>query len=63
MTKNRYFGFIGHCDRCGVRLTYALVCEACELVLDGHQPMCGEDAIDNTRVVDRSGPSERAQAA
>jgi hypothetical protein len=28
---NPYFGFIGPCNRCGVRMTLALVCKLCEL--------------------------------
>jgi hypothetical protein len=44
---NPCIGFIGPCDRCGARMTYSLVCWACELAFDSPGPEAAEPGRGN----------------
>jgi hypothetical protein len=49
---NPYFGFIAPCNRCGSRMTYALLCKACELRLGWPRAEDVDHEIDNRSLLD-----------
>lgn len=60
---NPYFGFPGFCHRCGFRVTYALVCEPCEIRLGAGRAEESPSEIDNGPAVEArlaAGPAPAA---